>query len=334
MVSTHYYAISHLTTFQYSAPVHESVMETWMQPRSEGNQRCMNFDLMTYPKSKTMSYADYQGNIVHYFNIPRDHSKLIIVMESLVEVRSTNPVPANLSPDTWETIDQRRDAVEFFDMLQPSTFVQRTPLLETLSQELNLKRHDDPLTVLRELNTAIYKTFDYDSDATEVDSPIDVALGSRQGVCQDFAHIMAALVRGLGIPCRYVSGYLFHRQEDTNARSAPDATHAWVEAWLPGLNWVGFDPTNNVICDDGRHIRVGIGRDYADVPPTRGIYKGDAETVLHVEVKVEALDDLPSDLLPNTPLHIRDEENAVFGGSPQEQEETALAVYQQQQQQQ
>lgn len=333
MVSTYYYTISHLTTFQYSAPVHESVMETWMQPRSEGNQRCMNFELVTYPKSKTMSYADYQGNVVHYFNIPRDHSRLMIAMESLVEVRSINPIPASLSSDSWEVLDQRGQAIEFFDMLQPSTFVQRTPLLEALAKEINLTRRDDPLTVLRELNAAIYQTFDYVPNVTEVDSPIDDALGSRQGVCQDFAHIMTALVRGLGIPCRYVSGYLFHRK-DVDDRSAPDATHAWVEAWLPGLNWVGFDPTNNVICDDGRHIRVGIGRDYADVPPTRGIFKGDAESSLHVEVKVEALDDLPSDLLPTAPLHIREEENVVFGTSAQEQEETALAVYQQQQQQQ
>ena len=131
---------------------------------------------------------------------------------------------------------------------------------------------------------AIYENFEYAKQNTRVDSPIDEALHMRRGVCQDFSHIMIALVRELGIPCRYVSGYLFH-SSDIQDRSADGATHAWVEALLPDLGWVGFDPTNNTIAAE-RHIRVAVGRDYSDVPPTRGIFRGKAESELAVTVKV------------------------------------------------
>jgi Transglutaminase-like enzymes, putative cysteine proteases len=144
---------------------------------------------------------------------------------------------------------------------------------------------------VRELNAGLYHWFEYVPNSTKVDSPIDDALQSRKGVCQDFAHVMIALVRGLGIPCRYVSGYLHHGAADQD-RSAEGATHAWVEALLPGLGWVGLDPTNKLMASD-RHIRTAIGRDYADVPPTRGVFKGSAASKLTVGVTVSPADTLP-----------------------------------------
>ena len=138
--------------------------------------------------------------------------------------------------------------------------------------------------MLYEITDQVYRAFDYTPDSTDVDSPMDVVLETRRGVCQDYAHVMIALVRGLGIPCRYVSGYLYYHKE---FRSTPDATHAWVEAYLPPFGWVGFDPTNDILAGE-RHIRAAVGRDYDDVPPTRGIFKGQAETELDVEVHVSA----------------------------------------------
>ncbi len=138
--------------------------------------------------------------------------------------------------------------------------------------------------MLRELTTAIYERFEYKRQVTEVHSPIDDALEKRAGVCQDFAHIMLALVRPLGIPCRYISGYLAPQDQLQRAESI-GATHAWVEALLPKLGWIGFDPTNNTVAEGG-HLRVAIGRDYADVPPTRGVYKGEAGSELSVAVQV------------------------------------------------
>jgi transglutaminase-like putative cysteine protease len=284
-----YYSIHHATKFRYSAPITESVMQLWMQPRTESIQHCLKFDLTLRPSAQVKSYRDHLGNIVHHFDIPGPHTQLVITAKSLVELTTPPTLPAKLDASAWRELDALVSDGDYWDMLMPSHFARPTDLLRDFARELNCERRDDPLTVLRELNTAIFDAFEYVPQSTTVDSPIDEALGTRQGVCQDYANIMIALVRELGIPCRYVSGYLFHRVE-YNDRSAQDATHAWVEALLPGLDWVGFDPTNNLIAGD-RHIRVAVGRDYADVPPTRGVFKGTAESELSVAVQVKPPDE-------------------------------------------
>jgi transglutaminase-like putative cysteine protease len=185
-------------------------------------------------------------------------------------------------------------------MLLPSRYARPTELLESLARELQIGHHGNPLEAMLALNEAIYRAFDYVPNSTKVDSPIDDALQTRQGVCQDFAHIMIALVRNLGVPCRYVSGYLFHGDTVRPDRSADGASHAWVEAFLPGPGWVALDPTNNLL-GSVRHIRVAIGRDYADVPPTRGVYKGGAESEFSVTVTVAPAEaPLPEQLPPAT----------------------------------
>jgi transglutaminase-like putative cysteine protease len=153
---------------------------------------------------------------------------------------------------------------------------------------LRWQRDADPLTLMRRLTSQLFDTFTYAQSETQVDSPIDDALRARGGVCQDLAHIMIALARGIGIPCRYVSGYLSTSSECQD-RSTEGATHAWAEAYLPPLGWVGFDPTNNVLAAE-RHIRAAIGRDYADVPPTRGVFRGEAGSELAVLVTVSLAD--------------------------------------------
>jgi transglutaminase-like putative cysteine protease len=147
------------------------------------------------------------------------------------------------------------------------------------------KPDGDTLSALKHLNKAIYAAFEYQTGITEVHSPIDDALKAGRGVCQDFAHIMIAIARHWGIPARYVSGYLYHRTKGQD-RSDDDATHAWVETYLPSMGWIGFDPTNDILAGD-RHIRVAVGRDYADVPPTRGTFKGDADSELAISVSVQ-----------------------------------------------
>ncbi|HYE45091.1 MAG TPA: transglutaminase family protein, partial [Caulobacter sp.] len=134
------------------------------------------------------------------------------------------------------------------------------------------------------LSKAIYDSFGYEAGVTRAESSIDEALEARRGVCQDFAHIMITIARDWGLPARYVSGYLFTDRKKGD-RSDPDATHAWVEVFLPSQRWVGFDPTNNMLTCD-RHVAVAIGRDYGDVPPSRGVYKGNAESQLAVDVAV------------------------------------------------
>ena len=258
-------------------------MEVRIQP-SDGFQHCLDFRLSTSPKAQIMSYRDDQGNRVHNFDIPNPHSHLTITAEALVEVTTPPEFPSSLAPTAWEELDAMTANDEYWDVLKPSHFVRPSELLYDLMRELDVRRRDDPLTVLRYLNAAIYKHFEYAKQNTRVDSPIDDALRIRRGVCQDFAHIMIALARELQIPCRYVSGYLFN-QPHSHDRSTNGATHAWVEALLPELGWVGFDPTNNSIAAE-RHVRVAVGRDYADVPPTQGVFRGKAESKLSVSVQV------------------------------------------------
>jgi transglutaminase-like putative cysteine protease len=321
-----FYAIRHFTRYIYSKPVWESMMEVRMHPRSENMQRCFTFQLAINPRARIFSYTDNLGNLVNYFDLPSQHRHLTIIADALVNLDPPQNIPETLGPAAWDELEQLIGADDYWDMLMPSHFAHTSPELEQLGRELNVHERNarDPLQLLRELNSKLYQTFAYTMQSTAVNSPIDVALQSRQGVCQDFAHIMTALVRNLRIPCRYVSGYLYHNIEHQD-RSADGATHAWVEALLPTLGWVGFDPTNDLLAGE-RHIRTAVGRDYADVSPTLGMMKGGGDTELQVRVRVT-----PSEaVLPPDQEFAADEEWSRFLENSQE---TQLLHEQKQQQQ-
>jgi transglutaminase-like putative cysteine protease len=290
------YLIRHTTSFSYQPAVGESVMEVRLQPRSDTRQRCLTSALYVNPGANVMVYRDFYGNAVHHFDIPGKHQSIEVVSEATVEMLPRLDLEA-LPQSTWGELDELVEHGDYWEMLLPSHYACLTPALDDLRKEFALERSGEPLALLKRLNTAIYEAFDYVPNTTSVDSPIDDALHARQGVCQDFAHIMIALVRQLHIPCRYVSGYLYHGDKNHD-RSTAGASHAWVEAYLGECGWVEFDPTNNLLgCE--RHIRVAVGRDYADVPPTRGVHRGEAESELRVSVTVSAVDaPRPEDLGP------------------------------------
>ena len=280
-----FYSIRHVTRFRYNAPVRESVMELRMQPRSEGPQTLRSFQISTNPRAQLYAYTDHLGNAVYHFNLLREHEELRIEAQAVVEIGAIHPLPEKLDDLEWGRFNNFNMHDDHFDMLGPSKFARVSPELAAFQRIAELEKPvGDPLTALRALMRGIYDSFEYQSGVTEVHSPIEHALGERRGVCQDFAHIMIAIARSWGIPARYVSGYLYHK--GSRDRSRADATHAWVEAWLPSLGWVGFDPTNNIMPAE-RHIRAAVGRDYADVPPTRGTFKGGADSELSIAVSLE-----------------------------------------------
>ncbi len=287
-----YYSIRHLTRFRYAQPVSESIMETHMHPRSDSNQSCLNFSLSVSPRCRVFSYLDHLGNNVQHFDIPGEHNQLVIVADSVVEHQAFHDVPSFLSPDAWTALDALIDEGDYSEMLLPSTFAVETPALTQLAKQMDVVRRDDPLMLVRELNQKLFNYFEYEPRSTHVDSPIDEAIVNGKGVCQDFAHTMIALLRSVRIPARYVSGYLYRGREEHD-RSSPDATHAWVDVLLPHLGWVGFDPTNNLVAHH-RHIRNAVGRDYADVPPTHGIFRGKTDSELYVAVHVESSVEAPA----------------------------------------
>ena len=322
-----FYAIRHFTRYRYSRPVWQSAMEARMHPRSEYLQRCFTFQLSVSPRARIFSYNDHTGNIIHHFDIPERHNQLTIIADALVDVDPPLDLPNSLDPESWRELDSMIEQDDYWDMLMPSPFARTSPELEEFGRKLGIDRNSerDPLTLLRRLNSDLYSEIAYTKESTSVDSPIEVALNARRGVCQDLAHIMITLLRNIQIPCRYVSGYLHHDASHPD-RSGDGATHAWVEALLPGLGWIGFDPTNNLIAG-GRHIRTAIGRDYSDVPPTIGLMKGSAQTQLQVRVRVS-----PSEaVLPPEQEFASDEEWSRFLESDQELERKHAQQQQQQQ---
>jgi transglutaminase-like putative cysteine protease len=298
-VST-FYAIRHVTRFAYDTPISESLMEVRMEPRSEGTQRCLRFELGVSPRARVLAYRDHQGNSVHHFDIPPRHTQLTVTARAHVQLDPHVPLPVALSHAAWGEVDGWIARGEQWDYRHGSRFAAWTPLLcAYAAAAVPVARAYDPLTLVHTLMSAIERDFEYVPKSTRVDSPIDEALTARRGVCQDFAHVMIAAGRLLGLPCRYVSGYIAPHPGEDRVQLVASATHAWVEVLLPGLDWVGFDPTNNTEAGS-RHIRVAVGRDYADVPPTRGVYKGGARSQLSVSVDVSE-SDAPSSLEPMLP---------------------------------
>lgn len=293
-MATHY-AIRHLTRFTYASPVSESVMELRMRPASDATQRCLQFEVDLQPRARVHAYRDFLGNWVHHFDLPRRHLRLAVTARAQVQLEAPPLRPASLPIEAWREVDAWAARGEHWDFRSESHFAVWTAPLLAYAAELGplAERTLDPLSTVRGLMAAMHRGFAYVPKSTRVDSPIDEALAARRGVCQDFTHILLALLRRVGLPCRYVSGYIAPKAFGSSDEPTTIATHAWVEVLLPGLDWVGVDPTNDI--EAGlRHVRVAIGRDYADVPPTRGVYKGGAASSLEVSVEVTPGDALPT----------------------------------------
>jgi len=257
-----------------------------MQPQKTARQRLVSFDLELDPPAQLFSFADTFGNPVYHFDVPQPHEQLTITAHAAVETQPPPRLPEELDMGEWDRLRSDFLRGENFDFLHAHGFAHETEALRAYAAERDIEalREHDPLTAVRALSKLIYDSFGYESGVTRADSPIDDVLRTGKGVSQDFAHVMITLCRGWGIPARYVSGYLFTDRK-AGDRSDPDATHAWVEVFLPSLRWVGFDPTNNIMACE-RHVACAVGRDYSDVPPSRGVYKGEAESELAVGVTV------------------------------------------------
>jgi len=293
------YSVRHTTTFRYDPAVRESVMEVRLQPRSDGDQRCLSFSLQVDPFATAMQYRDFAGNTVHHFDIAGSHKQVKVTAHSTVDVQSVS-APRTAEGGDWNDLDAIVASGDYWEMLLPSQFACASEPLSQLATELNVVRRGSPLSLITELNEAIYKIFAYVPHSTRVDSPIEDALRTRQGVCQDFAHIMIAGLRGLGLPAAYVSGYI----RSVPAAGKPllegaDASHAWVSLWCGSHHgWIGLDPTNGMKVAD-EHVVLAVGRDYDDISPIHGILLGPGEQEIDVAVHVipwngDRADDLPA----------------------------------------
>ena len=275
------HAIGHTLEFRYSAPVHASVVTLNLHPVQDREQVLRRFAIETDPGGPVFAFRGPFDNTGHFLDRPGPLDRLVVRARCTVEVGRARSLPDRLDSSAWTELEGSTAVPELGLMLQASRFARPSTILERFIGTHRLAPGDDPLATALELRETLHDTFDYLPGSTAADSPIERILESGCGVCQDYAHVMTSILRMWGIPCRYVSGYL----GPDSPGSAPGESHAWVECWLPGLGWVGFDPTNNSVADE-RHVRVAVGRDYADVPPTRGVYRGSAESVLTPSVTV------------------------------------------------
>lgn len=285
----------HTTEFIYDAPVSESYNEVRLRPIHDDRQSCLSFRLITTPGSRGTAYRDAYGNWVHQFNVLPEHRRLRVEAESVVLAHESGENgSASIS---LAELDSRRLLweEEHFDFLAPTGYVPHLVPLSDISNAAENSCDGSVHGFVEAASSLIHEGFRYVKGATHVHSSIEDALSIGAGVCQDFAHLLLGVLRMRGLPARYVSGYLVpNGAAGTAARQEEviggQASHAWAEALIPEEGWVAFDPTLGKPVGL-RHVRVAYGRDYGDVAPVRGVYKGHAGQRLAVDVRVRpALD--------------------------------------------
>jgi transglutaminase-like putative cysteine protease len=264
--------IVHSTRYRYSGPIAETVMEVRLRPMDGNGQRCLDFKLELSHGIKPKQYVDGFGNHVHYFNLVRPHAGLSLVSRSTVET--------GLGPDEGAGEELVHDFLRF---RSPVKDVEGVRELARRHAVADLSSAPAVEHALDELTHTISREFTYDRTVTNVYSAVDDVLALRAGVCQDFAHLFIAAARTMGVPARYVSGYIHFPGE-----RASTASHAWAEAWVAGRGWIGFDATHPVRTTP-HHVRLAVGRDYTDAAPTRGVYVGSAASAMTISVKTRAV---------------------------------------------
>lgn len=272
--------ILHRTQYQYAAPVRDSFNEVRLQPFSDASQQVDSFLLKVLPAARLQHHHDFFSNVVHHFEIPELHSMLLVESHLRINVCGLTPLDEAATPWPLDQIGEAARETRVFDFLQDSRFVETSP--EVWRKALDVI-HDvtDTWQAALRLMKFVHSELKYESNSTSVHTHSRDVLRDRRGVCQDFAHVLLSLCRAVKIPALYVSGYL--------ATETASATHAWVEVLVPGLGWRPLDPTHN--CQPGpTYVKIAVGRDYADVAPVTGNYKGTTERRMEVNVSIKSLD--------------------------------------------
>jgi transglutaminase-like putative cysteine protease len=282
--------ITHTTDLSYSDTITESVMELRVAPRQEQDQHRLSFDLAIGPRASVNSYFDWLANTVHAFTVNEPHDQIKIVSTSVVETDRQKVEPQRFA-DTWPITPGDTDYA-LFDFLNFGGPVCDAPALRDLVKVLGPERGMSLGELALRVIHLIAEKFRYEQGVTTSASPITELLDHGRGVCQDFTHLMIGLARALKIPARYVSGFV---HPDRGKFRGYTQTHAWVELLFPSAGWIGFDPTNQCIVGPN-FVKVAMGRDYRDVPPNKGVYRGNATESIRVQVKSDELKSVPPEL--------------------------------------
>jgi transglutaminase-like putative cysteine protease len=312
--------IQHETLLTYGARISESVLELRVTPRNDKNQTLRAFSLQVGPEVPVFTHRDWNDNQVHHFTVAAFHERVVIAAAANVETHA-QAVDLSACTDALPLTGLNHRFQDFLGFHGP---VGRDPRLVRFAEEIGafrLKRAGEAAAlVMKRLGERLQYKKGVTSSATTVSGALDLG----QGVCQDFSHAALALLRILGIPARYTSGYLFR---DATAELE---THSWCEAFLPSVGWVGLDTTHRELAGES-HVAVAVGRSYADVPPNRGVYRGEAVETIGVSVKIKKLDERLLGLPPVSPSSL---DLPTFLPGPRGERSLSSSSLEQQQQQQ
>ncbi|MBO0768603.1 MAG: transglutaminase family protein [Solirubrobacterales bacterium] len=289
------YAVRHSTKYSYEAPVSASYGQLHMLPREAPGQLCRRAEVHVSPTPEVYrERIDFFGNRVSHFVLQEPHTELAISAASVVEVDDRSGAVSLFGERSWESV---RDAVADHQVdYQISQYVLDSPLVEAAEQYLDYARDcfgpgAGLLAAVSALSTRIHQDFAYTPGATSVSTPLAEVFERREGVCQDLAHLGIACLRALGLPARYVSGYLETLAPPGQPKlTGVDGSHAWLSVYMPDAGWIDVDPTNDQLVN-GRYVVTAVGRDYSDVPPMQGVIYTEGKTeALEVKVDVTPID--------------------------------------------
>lgn len=270
--------VHHSTTYRYRGHVGSSYNEARLTPKTGPRQTVLAASIDVAPRVTPFRYTDAFGTTVHSFDLHQPHDHLTVVGNSHTETSAPAPIVNQLG---WKELHSDRCKDRFFEYLQP------TPLVDVdetmLGSIEGIEAAEDPFAAANAIFDIVRSTLAYEPGSTVVSTPASAAFQAGHGVCQDFAHVSLAMLRSIGIPARYVSGYLHTRPEARLGESVRGESHAWVDVWTG--DWWGYDPTGDVAVGE-RHVVVASGRDYKDVAPLKGVYAGAALEKLEVSVEL------------------------------------------------
>jgi transglutaminase-like putative cysteine protease len=276
------YRIKHITRYTYPSPVIDSANQVMLFPLDDVQQEVKQHELLITHQPSVEVFTDYFGNKIGVFSIIRPHRQLLI--ESIIEVITHEarwPLNDNNPAEQWENLSVICDQFPYMDFMLLENFEAKDEIAAVVN---SLKNETiTPFAIAKEMCAYVYNNFEYRKGITNVETKVDEIWQLKAGVCQDFAHVLLVMLRMVGIPARYVSGYICPKGQELRGEGA---THAWVEAYLPFHGWLGYDPTNNCIASD-QHVRLAIGRNFTDCTPVKGTYKGSSEHTLEVSVVIE-----------------------------------------------
>ncbi len=290
------YRVSHETVYRYTAPVDVSRQIAHLAPREVSWQKVVSHKLVVKPEpAERTEGVDYFGNAFSSLMVDVPHDALVVRAESEVVVAPHSPAPGAPSP-AWESALATPGVWGRSTKLDVEQYRMGSPAVPLLVSTRDYARASFAagrpwLDAMLELTQRIRREFKYDTKATNVTTGVEEVLQLKRGVCQDFAHLMLSCLRSLGLPARYVSGYVLNRRKDgKDSNAGADASHAWVASYCPAHGWVAFDPTNGKIADT-EFVTLGWGREYHDVSPLRGVVRGAADQQLAVAVSVVPVED-------------------------------------------